>query len=125
MWTPCRAETLQFRVVYAGHGETAVEAAAATAAVDLPDKPPRVWITGPSAAPAGASVVLFGHGFDVEDGVLDGLSWFVNGARRLETATGLQITAPASGNVEVTLSTVDKAGQSSVAVHRVEVGTGQ
>ena len=85
--------TLQFRVVYAGHGETAVEAAAATAAVDLPDKPPRVWITGPSAAPAGASVVLFGHGFDVEDGVLDGLTWFVNGARRKRRPA---ITTPAS-----------------------------
>lgn len=112
--------TLEFRVVRAGNAEAAVELAAVTAGIDLPDKPPRVWISGPEAASSENPIILLGHGFDAEDGVLDNLSWFVNGVPA-GNDPDLQLTVPASGAVEVTLSATDAAGQTTVAVHSVEV----
>jgi len=109
---------LQFRVVRAGNAAVAVESVAAAETVVLPDKPPRVWITGPAAVAPGASAVLFGHGFDAEDGILDELSWFVNGAPA-GNSDQLQLTAPATGSLEVTLSATDAAGHPTTAVHHV------
>ncbi len=116
--------SVTFRVVTAGAGAAALQAAAVSdglhsGEIQLPDGAPRVWITGPSSGPEGASVVLFGHAFDAEDGVLEDLQWFVDGAPA-GTGDVLQRPVPAAGSVEVSLSAVDSAGHTVIARHRLE-----
>jgi hypothetical protein len=95
--------------------------AAANASITLPDKPPRAWITGPTEPAAGQPVILFGHGDDLEDGVLDRLYWEVDG-QTIEAGQTLQLTDLTPGDHLVTLEVVDVHGQRAVAEHWVKIG---
>jgi hypothetical protein len=92
---------------------------AATASVQIAAKPPRVWITGPQGSAPEQPLVLYGHAYDAEDGVLDSLTWWVNGAQAGE-GPALQLAPRPAPGLLVTLQAVDSDGLHAEAQYVVE-----
>jgi hypothetical protein len=109
-----------FEVVRGDQPQFPAAAATVSLAVHLPDTAPRVWITGPKSVRSGELLVLFGYGFDREDGVLENLAWWVDG-RQVAIGPTFQIMADAAGEIAVTLVATDAAGNRVQAEQRVRV----
>jgi hypothetical protein len=111
---------VRFRVVGTGGADVLVASASTEREIELPDKPPRVWITGPTTVRDASSVVLFGHGYDAEDGVLDDLIWTVNG-EPAGRGKQLELLGPRAGTLVVALSGTDSTGHTIAVRHELFV----
>ena len=109
-----------FEIVRSDQPQSPVAVAADSLQVHLPDTPPRVWITGPGSVRVGEPLILFGYGFDREDGVLANLGWWVDG-KQVATGPAFQIMTDAAGEIVVTLIATDKAGNRVQAEQRVRI----
>ena len=112
--------TGRFEVLYADNVASNVVAASVVPGDPLPNRAPQAWITGPTELQAGQPLLLFGHGADVEDGVLNTLQWTVDGVPVTAGHT-LQLAELAPGNHIISLTVRDSTGQRVQYEHRVTV----
>lgn len=113
--------TGRFAIIPADLAQPLLTAANAAPTILLPDNLPQAWITGPDHVQSGAPIILFGHGADPEDGVLETLAWTVNG-KSVEAGQTLQLSTVNNGEQIIQLTVMDSSGQMASAEQRVVVG---
>lgn len=111
--------TGHFEVVLAD-GATLETPRAPSTSMMLPASTPVAWITGPTSIKAGAPLILFGHGANLEEGALSDLRWSVDG-NDVATGTRLQVERLAAGSHTVTLTVRDAKGTTAQATYSVTV----
>ncbi len=89
----------------------------------LPNTTPQVWVTGPSVLKADQPLLLFGHGADREDGIIENISWSIDG-ELISADQILQISSLSPGQHVITATVQDKDGVRSTATHTITVESG-
>lgn len=110
----------QFEVIAADRQYTALVTSAQANSISFPDRPPRVWITGKAEITLDQPLVLYGHGDDAEDGVLDSFQWLVDD-KKVESSATLQLNSLSIGEHKIRLTMEDSGGHSTTVHYPVRV----